>query len=143
MTGILPMEGQDARCVARTITKSCFMKANLFGILLFSACCAMEAFSGLPSDELYNPPLQRKEVTVTKDVVKLFPNPTYTGSISVSNNGAGELHFYIFDLDGTMIHQSVLKQKQKRTVSELQKGVYVYDVFKDDVSIENGKIVVK
>jgi hypothetical protein len=117
------------------------MKTNLFGIiLLFTACCAVEGFTSSPSGKLakQQPPAEER-----KHVVKLYPNPTYNGTISVSNNGQDKLHFYIFELDGTMIHQSVLANKQKQTVNNLKKGVYMYDAFRNDLSIEHGKIIVK
>jgi hypothetical protein len=82
-------------------------------------------------------------VSSQKNIVRIFPNPSYDGSISVSSNTADRIHFYIFDLEGTMVHQIILKNRQKHTVSNLKKGVYLYDVFKDDKGVEQGKIVIK
>jgi hypothetical protein len=42
-----------------------------------------------------------------------------------------------------MIHQAVFRNKQKQTISNLKKGVYMYDVFKDDVSVEHGQLHIK
>lgn len=77
-----------------------------------------------------------------KVAVKLYPNPSY-GKISVSTNATGPLHFYIFDLDGTLVYQAVLSYKERKTVQNLKKGTYLYDVFEKDESIEEGKIIVK
>lgn len=83
------------------------------------------------------------KVEAKKTVIKLYPNPSWNGTITVSSNTSEKLHFYIFDLDGTLIHQAVLKEKQRITVNDLKKGVYMYDAFLNDESIEYGKITVK
>ena len=49
----------------------------------------------------------------------------------------------IFDLDGTMVYQAVLKNKEQKKIDNLPKGTYTYDVFQNDESIEEGKIIVK
>jgi len=80
--------------------------------------------------------------TVKKNVIKLYPNPSY-GKLSVSASTSGTLHFYIFDLEGTLVYQAVLKNKDKKNIDNLAKGTYIYDVFEKDESIEEGKIVIK
>jgi len=77
-----------------------------------------------------------------KSAVKLYPNPSY-GKLSVSNNASSTIHFYIFDLEGTLIYQTVLNNKEIKTIENLKKGTYLYDVFEKDESIEEGKIIVK
>ena len=77
-----------------------------------------------------------------KNAVKLYPNPSY-GKVSVSSNTSSTLHFYIFDLDGTLVFQVVLNDKEKKTIDHLKKGTYLYDVFEKDESIEEGKIIIK
>lgn len=117
------------------------MKRSLTFILLLVSCCLLQAHTNSggialkPSDSIIVQP--------SKDVVRIYPNPSYNGTVSVSTQGSGKLHFYIFDLEGTLIHQAVLNSKQKETVRNLKKGVYMYDVFRNDISIEHGKIIVK
>ncbi len=76
------------------------------------------------------------------NTIKLYTNADAKGS-NISSNQADNLHFYVFDLAGTLIHQATLKGSVKHTLPALKKGIYLYDVFKDDESIEDGKIVVK
>ncbi|MGV3657009.1 MAG: T9SS type A sorting domain-containing protein [Chitinophagaceae bacterium] len=80
---------------------------------------------------------------VKKDAVKLYPNPSTDGRITISSNRTETLHFYVFDLDGTLLHQVILKDKQKKTIENLKKGIYVYDAFLNDEGIEHGNIIVK
>ncbi len=78
-----------------------------------------------------------------REVIRLYPNPSFDGKISVSTLVSDTLHFYIFDLEGTMINQSILSNKEKKTITDLKKGSYIYDVFENDESVEEGKIIVK
>ena len=77
-----------------------------------------------------------------KSAVKIYPNPSF-GRINISANTSEPLHFYIFDLEGTLIFQTVLKNKDKKNIDNLRKGTYLYDVFEKDQSIEEGRIIVK
>src|SRR5687768_3813629 len=101
--------------------------------------------TGRSADNNFSDSLQTAKIKVEakKSVIKLYPNPSWNGTITVSSITSEKLHFYIFDLDGTLIHQAVLKEKQKITVNDLKKGVYMYDAFLNDESIEYGKITVK
>ena len=77
-----------------------------------------------------------------KAMVKLYPNPSY-GKLSVSATTTSTLHFYIFDMEGTLVYQTVLNNKDRKTIDNLKKGTYLYDVFEKDESIEEGKIIIK
>jgi len=77
-----------------------------------------------------------------KSVVKLYPNPSY-GKVSVSANSSSLLHFYVFDLEGTLVFQAVLNNKERKIIEHLKKGTYLYDVFEKDESVEEGKIIIK
>ena len=55
---------------------------------------------------------------------------------------AKEVHFYVFDLDGVMIENIRLRTCEVKKITGLSKGVYLYDVFEKDESIERGKIIV-
>ena len=77
-----------------------------------------------------------------KTAVKIYPNPSY-GKLSVTANTSSTLHFYIFDLEGTLVYQAVLNNKERKTIENLKKGTYLYDVFEKDESIEEGKIVIR
>ena len=77
-----------------------------------------------------------------KNAVRIYPNPSY-GKLSVSAVTSSTLHFYIFDLEGTLVFQTVLNNKDRRVIDKLKRGSYLYDVFENDESIEEGKIIIK
>lgn len=80
-------------------------------------------------------------VTVTYKV-RLHPNPSPTGTVIINSTANETLNFYVFDLEGTLLHRLTLKGKEEKTITNLERGTYTYDVFKDDESIEQGKIIV-
>lgn len=77
-----------------------------------------------------------------KKAITIHQDPSY-GKLSISASTLSSLHFYIFDLEGTLVFQAVLNNKEKKTIENLRKGTYLYDVFEEDISIEEGKIVIK
>ena len=116
----------------------------LFAVLLLSlsfSAYAQSDFKNASNIISVNPGIKSKSVQ-GKSAVKLYPNPSY-GKLSVSANASSTLHFYIFDLEGTLVYQAVLDNKEKKTIENLKKGTYLYDVFQKDESIEEGKIIVK
>ena len=85
---------------------------------------------------------QLQEVT-KKTALKIYPNPSMDGTVRVISNTPGTLNFYIFDIDGTLLHQAVIQEKQKHVITNLKKGIYTYDAFYNDEGIEHGKLIVK
>ena len=87
--------------------------------------------------------LADKDPVAKKNTIRLYPNPSPNGIITVNSTISDPLHFYVFDLEGTLLHRIALKGKAQQTITNLKKGTYMYDVFKNDESIEQGKITVK
>jgi hypothetical protein len=80
---------------------------------------------------------------VKKINVRLSPNPTTNGTIRINSNINEPLHFYVFDFEGTLLYRIALSGKAEKKITNLMKGTYLYDVFKNDESIEQGKIIAK
>lgn len=115
------------------------MNQNLLTALIFSVCLTQLQ----PSQRFESGKMSNTTESAQKNIVRIYPNPSYDGSVSISSNTTDRIHFYIFDLEGTMVHQIILKNRQKHTVTNLKKGVYMYDVFRDDKGVEQGKIIIK
>ena len=113
----------------------------IFSVLYFSFTAKPEENTNT-GNHLTDSVLVVKEPRFKKAVVKIYPNPSF-GKINISTNNAGILHFYIFDLEGTMIYQTTLNNKEKKNIQNLRKGTYLYNVFEKDESVEEGKIIVK
>jgi hypothetical protein len=119
------------------------MKSNFFFTALFIICCTAANAQSAHLISYQSKTAVEKPTAPKKNVVTIDPNPSYNGTISVSTKAQSELHFYIFDLEGTLIYQAVIKDKQKKQISNLIKGTYLYNVFLNDESIEEGKLFVK
>ena len=85
----------------------------------------------------------KPRISSKRNIVKLHPNPTFDGTITISSNIESDLHFYVFDMEATLLYRVTLKGKDKKVVPNLKKGIYTYDVFQNDESIERGEIIVK
>lgn len=90
----------------------------------------------------FSDPLKNSKRVLIKKTVRLYPNPTLDGTVTVNSTISEPLHFYVFDTEGTLLHRLVLKGKTQKKITNLKKGIYSYDVFKNDESIEQGKIIV-
>lgn len=120
------------------------MKATILLALLAGATLTGMHFS---QPERVNSPavatIAKAPEGVKKEVVKLYPNPSYNGTVTISSNSEKPLHFYVFDVEGTLLHQFILKDKSKQTINNLKKGTYVYDAFLNDEGIDHGSISVR
>ena len=124
------------------------MNRNILSTALLTIALAgiTSAYTKPSGGTLYSSslPVVKKVIPGNKSKVRLYPNPTTDGNLSIfSTSESDQLHFYVFDLEGTMVHQVVLKEKEKHKIKNLKKGIYVYDVFVNDTSIEQGRIIVK
>ena len=121
------------------------MKYKVFSLfILCAAFGATASANGLCKQQLdpFSDSLQVK-FSSKGNLIKLYPNPTTNGSVTISTTNTEDLHFYVFDLTGTLIHQATLKNGAKHVLPILKKGIYMYDVFKNDTSIEEGRILVQ
>jgi hypothetical protein len=78
-----------------------------------------------------------------KGVLKLYPNPSYDGRISIISLKKETLYFYIFDMEGKLVYQALLENNEKKAIENLNKGTYLYTAFENDQSIEEGKLIIK
>ena len=83
------------------------------------------------------------KIARVKEVIKVYPTPNNKGSITIHSPKQSTLSFYLFDLEGKMIFQSVIKKNEKKTVEGLTKGTYFYNAFENDESLEEGKVEIK
>ena len=126
------------------------LNASKTGLGIYSKLCCMciaglFAFSFANNSGGYSPTVKNLATYHKRDIIKIYPNPSSNGTIHIVSNQTDDkqLQFYVFDIEGTLMHNIKLYAKSRKTITGLQKGVYMYDVFSDDESIERGKILVK
>lgn len=93
-----------------------------------------------------NAPLKERiriQVCIRKaQVVRITPNPSKDGAVTVISQCTAPVYFYVFDVEGTLIKQVQLAPGAQSKIHIVQKGVYAYDVFRNDEGVEQGKITV-
>jgi len=62
---------------------------------------------------------------------------------SVKGEEGKAYQLFIFDLEGKLVKQTEIRNKQTTVIKELEKGIYVFDVFSDDIKIGNGDMTVR
>jgi len=120
------------------------MKAKLSLTVFLTMCCFLARSQATNDAFSFSSTTESKKVWASKNnVINIYPNPSTTGEVSINSKTDQLLHFYIFDLEGTLIYQVVLKTKDKKAVTNLNKGTYMYNVFVNDESIEEGKLIIR
>lgn len=85
-----------------------------------------------------------KQFTSKKYKIRLYPNANQQ---VLFFSASGEQHkiyqLFLFDMDGILVKQANIKNKQITVINNIEKGVYLFEVFSDDERIENGKVTVR
>ena len=110
-------------------------------MILFYLSFIVSVFHGtVPASEAVVIPVK---VAKAKEAIKVYPTPNNRGSITIHSARQSPLSFYLFDLEGRMLFQAVIKKGEKQTVEGLTKGTYIYNSFENDENIEKGKVELK
>jgi hypothetical protein len=139
------MEERPGKCVVLHFINTVNMKNKLILTALLFVCFSAANAQAINYSYSLSSTNESKAKYADKknNTVSISPNPSYTGDISVTSKSDQVLHFYIFDLEGTLIYQTELKSKEKKAINSLNKGTYMYNVFANDESIEEGKLIIK
>ena len=65
-------------------------------------------------------------------------NNDLTVSVKTSNNT--NIKFYMFSVEGRLIKQLNIYGSNRISITQLEKGIYIYDFFSNDKRLKNGKI---
>lgn len=85
-----------------------------------------------------------QQVTSRSHKVSLYPDASQkVVFFSVKGEEGRAYQLFIFDLEGRLIKQTEIRDKQTTVIREMNRGVYLFDVFSDDVRIGNGDMTVR
>jgi hypothetical protein len=120
------------------------MKQKILLTALLTAFCAITQAqtnsNPNDNDEILSESKYKPETK--KNVVKLYSKKE-KGTVIITSHRQQDVQIYIFDLEGTIMHQGILRNKEKTKISSLEKGVYTYTIFANDESVEEGKLIIK
>lgn len=74
---------------------------------------------------------------------KVYLKPGSQGSFAIRSFSSEPVNFFLFDLDGQLVHQTTLKADEKLTISGLNKGCYLYSMLQKDETVGEGKLTIK
>ncbi|MBC7849507.1 MAG: T9SS type A sorting domain-containing protein [Chitinophagaceae bacterium] len=116
--------------------------------LLVAVSMLLSAFKGNAStgySPSYNDSILVLKTQVSKKTkVKLYPNASHQVLFFSATGEDGKVfQLYLFDLDGKLVKQVNIRNKQTTVLNKIEKGNYVFEVFSNDERIENGQVIFK
>lgn len=76
--------------------------------------------------------------------VKIYPSASNEVLFFTASGEAGKVYqLYVFDMEGKLVKQTQIKNKETTLLANFIKGSYTFDVFSDDERIENGTMQVR
>ncbi len=107
---------------------------------LSSAATAVEPSLGKPVDTI----LVQKQVNNKKYKIKLYPNADHRVLFFSASGDPNKLYqLFIFNLEGQLVRQVRIRNKETTVLSNISKGTYLYDVFSEDEKLQNGQVIVR
>jgi len=87
-------------------------------------------------------PAKKEKSFKNQNVVKVYPDMVKKEMHVIAKSGIDkEIEFMVFDINGNMVLNYKMKPGEKRTITELKKGSYMYHVFAEDEYLTTGKMV--
>lgn len=73
--------------------------------------------------------------------IALYPDAAQQVVFFSVNGMEGKIYqLSVFDMEGRLVKQSEIRNKQTTYIKDLEKGVYLFEVFSDDDRIGNGQL---
>ena len=125
---------------------ACTVPGIIASMLLF---VAMQSFA-FPSEQkriskayYYDSIVVEKQSISRKYKIRLYPNANQQVLFFSASGELGKVfQLFLFDVNGKLVKQANIKNKETTVINNIDRGVYLFEVFSDDERIENGKIFV-
>jgi hypothetical protein len=129
-----------------SLTPERCLNGNWLRFVLF---CALTAVSVQAKSESAIEPLRdtiliQKQQVSRKHGIRLYPDAGHHVLFFGAKGIYGRAYqLYIFDVEGKLVKQVNIKNKQTTVLENIEKGDYLFEVFSDDERIENGQVIVR
>ena len=88
--------------------------------------------------------LVQKQVNTKKHKIKLYPNASHQVLFFSASGEEGKVYqLFLFNVEGKLIKQANIRNKETTVLNNMAKGTYLYEVFSDDERLENGQVIVR
>jgi hypothetical protein len=82
--------------------------------------------------------------SLNNNSVKIYPDALKREMHVVAKSNEGKvIDFFVFDLQGTLVHNYKMKAREHNLISGLSRGTYVYRVFNGDEETAAGKFEIR
>jgi hypothetical protein len=111
-------------------------------VVMITICCG--SVHANDSLKLTDTILVQKQQVSRKHGIKLYPDATHQVLFFGAKGIYGKVYqLFIFDVEGKLVKQVNIKNKQTTVLDNIEKGDYLFEVFSDDERIENGQVIVR
>jgi hypothetical protein len=118
--------------------------------LSFAMIVSLSSYGATVKAPLHNGSKNHDSIFIQKKAISkfhkigLYPDATQKVVFFTVRGEQGKVYqLYVFDLEGNLIRQREIRNKQTTFIKDIEKGVYLFDVFCDDDKIGNGQIAVR
>jgi hypothetical protein len=112
----------------------------LLSVLLFDA----QSLKAQTPPKSSNSMVIQKALSSKKYKIKLFPSATQEVLFFNAIGNAGKVYqLYLFDLEGKLVKQTQIRNRETTMLTNFSKGDYTFEVFSDDERIENGILAIR
>ena len=88
--------------------------------------------------------LVQKQQTNKRHKIKLYPDASHEVLFFSARGVDGKVYqLFVFDIEGKLVKQVNIKNKQTTILDNIDKGNYLFEVFSDDERIEKGQLIVR
>ena len=85
-----------------------------------------------------------KSLISKKYKIGLYPDATHQVLFFSAEGGEKKVYqLYLFDMDGKLVNQATIRNRETTVLTTISSGNYLYEVFSNDERIENGQLTVK
>lgn len=85
-----------------------------------------------------------KGQTSKKHKIRLYPDARQQVLFFSANGEEGRVYqLFLFDMDGRLVSQAHIRNKETTVLTTIAEGNYLFEVFTDDERIENGQLTVR
>src|SRR5579871_5197960 len=76
--------------------------------------------------------------------IRLFPD-AYRQVLLISAEGKQkkDYRFFMFDMDGKLINEADIHDRETTVFEDVEKGNYLFEIFSNDERVENGNLIIK
>jgi hypothetical protein len=107
-------------------------------------------FTGLLTYAAGSYPVPNNTIMITKNLnnkkhkVRLFTASDYKTLLFTVDGVEGKQYtLFVFDLDGKLVIQSAIQNRETGVLPEIGSGAYLYEVLVEDTKVETGELKIK